>query len=67
MLRLEDRLRVAMGNRLGVTLDAEDVSIVCGMAVALLKIRAGVSGRAANRLAEDALYRLTTKDESFAP
>lgn len=41
MLRLEDRLRIALGAGLGVTLEAKDVIDVANMLVTLRQINVG--------------------------
>lgn len=69
MLRLEDRIYTAMGNGMGINLDATDVINLGGLIVALVAIRAS-SDATANRsrnLATEALARLTAKDGSYDP
>jgi hypothetical protein len=39
MLRIEDRLRIALGSGMGVHLDSREAEIVCRMLVHLRKIR----------------------------
>lgn len=39
MLRLEDRLRIALGAGMGCSLQAGEVETICGMLVALRRVR----------------------------
>lgn len=54
MLKLEDRLRIAMGADMGCQLTAADVRVVAGWLVALRAIQEGIGG-APKRRAKDAL------------
>jgi hypothetical protein len=55
MLKLEDRLRIALGAGMGVQLTSGDVETVCRMLVALRKIRESAPSPGLHGLAKEAL------------
>lgn len=55
MLRLDDRLRVAMGADMGAQLSPKEVVMIAGWLVTLRRIAEGKTGPGSNHLAKDAL------------
>lgn len=55
MLKLDDRLRIAMSNDMGCQLTASDVKLVAAWLVTLRRIAEGKLGSGANYLAREAL------------